>query len=112
MSKPTHPVTLTGKWHDKELTVEDIIPKVLEYSGQRKTPLTHEEAESIARQIHRAYKKYHDPKSYAGDFMAEFAGDSFSRIMSIADNLNARVLCIYHSYFYNCAPGDWRTKLR
>lgn len=112
MSEKLHPIDLKLLWDDQKLIVEDIIPKVLEYSGQRKTFVTNDEALCIARQIHRAFMKYHDPASYAGDFMLEFAGDSLLRIMSIADNLNARALGIYHSYFYNCAPGDWRTKLR
>ena len=112
MSEPLHPAVLTGKWVDQKLTVEDITPKILDYSGQRRTPLTQEEAESIARQIHRAYKKYHDPSNYAGDFMVEFAGDSLNRVMSIADNLNMRALGIYHYYFYNCAPSDWRNKIK
>lgn len=112
MTQSTHPTDLKILWDDQKLTVEGIIPKVLDYSTQRRTYLTKEEAESIARQIHRAYKKYHDPLSYAGDFMIEFAGDSLTRIMSIADNLNVRALGIYYSYFYNCAPGDWRTKIK
>ena len=111
MSK-THPAQLTNKWQDQTLTVEDIIPKVIEYSQDRRIPITDDEAASIARQIHRAYKKYHNPSSYAGDFMVEFAGDSIRRVMAAGDNLNLRTLNIYHYYFYNCAPGDWREKIR
>lgn len=104
----THPVDLTHKWEGQTLTVEDIVPKIIQYASDRKVPITPSEAESIARQIHRAYKKYHDPAEYAGDFMFEFANDSIRRVFSIADNLNERALIIYHYYFYNCVPGDWR----
>ena len=107
-----HPTDLTHKWEDQTLTVEDIVPKVTAYGIQRKVPLTSEEAMSISRQIHRAYKKYHDPSEYAGDFIWEFAGDSLRRVLSVADNLNQRALIVYHYYFYNCVPGDWREKLR
>lgn len=93
------------------LTVEDIEPKVAEYATGRNVPLSPAEARSIARQIHKAYKKYHDPTSYAGDFMLEFAGDRISHVFSAADNLNAKALIIYHYYFYNCVPDDWRKKL-
>jgi len=111
LEKPIHPINLTNLWQDQKLTVEDIVPKILEYSRDRKIPVTDEEAASIARQIHRAYKKYHDPKEYVGNFMFEFASDSLRRVMSAGDNLNLRVLNIYHYYFYNCAPGDWREKI-
>jgi len=110
--KEPHPADLTHKWEDQTLTVEDIAPKVAAYGRHRKVPLTPEEAQSIARQIHRAYKKYHDASEYAGDFIREFAGDSLQRVFSIADNLNERALIVYHYYFYNCAPGDWREKLK
>ena len=110
--KKSHPTNLTYAWENQTLTVEDMIPKIQEYAIDRRVPITHTEAESIARQIHRAYKKYHDPSEYAGDFMLEFAGDSIRRVLSAADNLNQRVLAVYHRYFYNCVPGDWREKLR
>jgi len=110
-NREPHPADLTHKWCDQTLTVEDIMPKVAAYGRQRKVPLTPEEARSIAKQIHRAYKKYHDPTEYAGDFIWEFAGDSLRGVFSVADNLNQRALIVYHYYFFNCAPGDWREKL-
>ncbi len=112
MDETKHPISLTVLWQDQKLTVEDIIPKIVEYSRDRNIPVNPEEAERIARQIHRAYKKYHDPTQYVGSFMVEFAGDSLRRVMSAGDNLNLRVLNLYHYYFYNCAPGDWREKIR
>ena len=112
MTEKQHPVNLTHKWEDQTLTTNDIMLKVLAYAKGRRVPLTVSEAQSIARQIHRAYKKYHDSSEYAGDFIWEFAGDSLSRVFSAADNLNERALIVYHYYFYNCAPGDWREKLK
>lgn len=108
----THPIDLTHKWQDQTLTVEDIVPKVVAYAEDRKIPLVLDEARIIARQIHRAYKKYHDPPEYAGKFIRELAKDSVRRVLMVADNLNQRALIVYHYYFYNCAPGDWREKLR
>ena len=107
-----HPADLTHKWEDQTLTVDVILPKVVAYGIQRKVPLTVEEAISIARQIHRAYRKYHDPELYAGEFILVFAGDSVRRVLSVADSLNQRALIVYHYYFYNCVPGDWREKLK
>ncbi len=88
------------------------MPKITAYGVARKVPLTLDEAQSIAKQIHRAYKKYYDRDKYAGSFIREVAGDSLRRVFSVADNLNQRALIIYHYYFYNCAPGDWRQKLK
>ena len=107
-----HPAELTLKWDKQTLTVEDIAPKVAAYGEQKKVPLTQEETMSIARQLHKACRKYHNPKHYAGEFIPEFAGDSLRRVLSVADNLNQRALIIYHYYFYNCVPGDWREKLK
>ncbi len=107
-----HPEDLHRKWDEQTLTVEDIVPKVTEYGIHRKVPLTLEEVMSISRQIHRAYRKYHDPTYYAGEFIPALAGDSLSRVFSVADTLNERALRIYHYYFVNCVPGDWREKLR
>lgn len=107
-----HPSDLTHKWLEQTLTVEDIALKVSAYGEQKKVLLTSKEAMSIARQIHRAYMKYHDPTAYAGNFIREFASDSLRRIFSIADNLNERALIVYHYYFYNCVPGDWRERLK
>lgn len=86
--------------------------KVAEYGAYRKVPLTSAEVESISRQIHKAYMRYHDPAFYAGEFIPELAGDRLSRIFSAADNLNERALIVYHYYFYNCVPGDWRERLK
>ncbi len=107
-----HPEDLHRKWDEQTLTVEDIVPKVTAYGIQRKVPLTLEEVMSISRQIHKAYRKYHDPKCYAGDFILALASDSVSRVFSVADNLNERALIVYHYYFVNCVPSDWRGKLR
>lgn len=101
-----HPIELTNKWADCELTTNDIIPKVLDYSNQRTIPITEEEAVKIARQIFRTYLRYHDPEVWAGNFLDAFAGDSIRGVMSAADNLNCRALNIYHYYFYNCVPSD------
>ena len=109
LSEP-HPEDLYGKWVEQTLTVEDIVPKVAAYGA--KILLTQEEIRSISRQIHKAYRKYHDPKCYAGEFILALAGDSVSRVFSVADNLNERALIVYYYYFYNCAPGDWREVFR
>ncbi len=109
LSEP-HPEDLYGKWVEQTLTVEEIVPKVAAYGA--KILLTQEEIMSISRQIHKAYKKYHDPTLYAGEFIPALARDSVSRVFSVADNLNERALIVYHYYFYNCVPDDWREKLR
>ena len=111
MTEP-HPGDLHRKWDEQTLTVEDIVPKVTAYGIQRKVPLTLEEVMSISRQIHKAYRKYHNPTYYAGEFILALAGDSVSRVFSVADNLNERALIVYHYYFYNCVPGDWREVFR
>ena len=108
MSEP-HPEDLYGKWIEQTLTVEDIVPKVTAYGA--KILLTQEETLSISRQIHKAYRKYHN-QEYAGEFIQALAGDSVSRVFSVADNLNERALRIYYYYFYNCVPDDWRKRLR
>ena len=105
-----HPEDLYGKWVEQTLTVEDIVPKVTAYGA--KILLTQEEIRSISRQIHKAYRKYYDPTYYAGEFIPALAGDSLSRVFSVADTLNERALRIYHYYFVNCVPVDWREKLR
>ena len=108
---PEHPVTLTHKWEDQTLTVKEIAEKIDAYGVSLKVPLTKKEAMSIARQIHRAYKKYHTPKEWAGEFIYALAQDSVRAVFSVADNLNRRALIVYHFYFYNCVPGDWRERL-
>ena len=108
----SHPETLYGKWCNQSLTVEDILVKVIQYARERSIPLSTPEATSIARQLHRAYRAYYDPKEYPGEFIVEFASDSFRRIIDKADTTNRKALFVYHLYFYNCAPGDWREKLK
>ena len=107
-----HPTSLTVKWMDKILTVEDIIPKIREYAGQHRVNFNERNTESVSRQIYKAYLKYHDPNVYAGDFVREFANDSVKGAMAYADNVNQRGLIVWHYYFYNCVPGDWRERLK
>ena len=62
--------------------------------------------------IYRVYNKYHDPKYYLGDFGRALAEDSYKNICNYADSIDRRGLYLYHYYFFNNAPGDWRVKIR
>ena len=107
----THPTYITGKWLDRELTMDLVFAKIELYNTELKLNLNVRELTSIAWQLHKAYDRYFTG-SYAGDFIPELAGDSFRRIMSVADNTNRKAVYLYHMFFYNCAPADWREKLK
>ena len=115
MEKVTTSDDLVHMWLDKKLEQEDIQTKLLELAKDYKhifgINLYISDYIQVARCIHHIYQHYHK-WSHPGSFLRALASDSFSQIVDHADEHNLRAIYLYRLYLKNCAPGDWRRKLR
>ena len=102
---------LVHQWQDQKLVFEDVHAKVLEYSRYYKMELKSSDVMYVAKTLMNACDIYHGKGNY-NEFLVALATDSLRIIMYAGDNRNIRCLQVYYTYLYNCAPGDWREKLK
>ena len=107
-----HPSDLTAQWNNNELNANMVYEKLEEYARDQHLNLTIDELCYLARTILQACKMYHDRGSTYNDLIWALAGNNFNEIMLTADNINKKCVGVYHKYFYNCVPADWRERIR
>jgi len=116
MSDKLNSVDLMHMWLEEGLKQEDIEAKLRSYieSDCRyiyPSGLDEEVIWQVARCIHHIYEHYHK-WNQPGQFLMALATNNFDKIMDYADSENKRAIYLYRLYLYNCAPGNWREKLR
>ena len=110
------------KWLKNTLEIKDILPIVTRLAKEERIDLAdaraefhkvHEEGlEHVAKLIHRTYQWSQEINPHRmGRFLTAVVENNLKEAVGRADYVNVRALPIYVKYFYNYAPGQWRTQL-
>ena len=101
-------MSLTQKWNEHELTVEDIKPWVEKQAGAEKIKLSPQNVETIAFNIWKVYQTVEGLREdYLGHFLTAIRKGDYETAVFRADLLNYRALIIYAKYFYNHSPRSY-----
>lgn len=110
---------LLYKWMHETLTIEDIAEWVDRNAQGKHVDLEPEYVTShiktyrdavahISRLIHKIYRKYHDANLTMGSFLWALVENDFDEAVAHADSTSTKGLLLFHLYFYNHAPRNWR----
>ncbi len=115
---------IENKWLKSTLEIKDVRSIVTRLVEEERIDLTITDSEDIITKfhgegvehviklIHRVYQwsQEIDPHRM-GSFLTAVVENDLDGAVGKADSVNVRALPIYIKYFYNYAPGQWRTQL-
>lgn len=102
---------LLDKWCEQKLELDEVIAEVTRIGVRNKVSLTDKEAIALANMIMQIYYKYHKPGRIVGHVAMALIENDFYRFFRRADLTNGRAAVVYHEYFYNWAPTEWRRNI-
>jgi hypothetical protein len=102
---------LLDKWCEQKLELDEVTAEVKKIGVRNQVSLTDKDAAHIAGLIMGIYYKFHAPERVVGHVSMALIKNNFYRFFRKADLTNGRAAVVYHEYFYNWAPEDWRQRI-
>ncbi len=103
---------LLDKWSLKTLDLDEVAAEVKKIAKRNYVEVEDAQAVRLADMIMQIYYKYHQPDRVIGHVARALIRNDFYGFFRRADILNAKAAVVYHEYFYNWAPENWRARCR